>query len=100
MTEILVEFQVEQSPGNRQRRKETFTKEPLHCPACGKQSVWSDSCDDYYVGCGYFCLECRSMFYLPGSVCSVDDLKSEFQKAKLDALTKMLAPANNQGGDS
>jgi predicted RNA-binding Zn-ribbon protein involved in translation (DUF1610 family) len=32
--------------------------EKLHCPACGRRSVWGDDSDDYYHGRNYVCIDC------------------------------------------
>lgn len=43
----------------------TFEKQTLvYCPGCGsKEFIHMDNMDDYYVGCGYWCLKCSSIFH-------------------------------------
>jgi len=55
---------------------EQWDKADYYCPNCGKESVWSDDSDDYYLGCKYICSDCKVVFYLPIVVdAKKDDLK-------------------------
>ncbi len=42
---------------------ETYCKDSIHCPFCGKQEVWLEQGDgDYYYGSTEVCLDCGQQF--------------------------------------
>lgn len=56
-----------------------YNKTDIYCPNCGKQTVWIDTCDDYYSGFTGYCLSCHK------SHCNANDFYS-IDKATIDEL--------------
>lgn len=50
-------------------------EENIHCPCCGKKSVWSSDGYDYYLDNEHICIECNTSFYLP----SFNDIGKDIQ---------------------
>lgn len=46
--------------------KYTYQKS-IHCPDCGKLSVWASHEGDYYEGPTHLCTECNCDFTMPGN---------------------------------
>ena len=54
--------------------KSTFVLSDLHCPHCGKRSVWiEEGAGDFYEGSTHLCRNCRSHFSLPRLDLKVND---------------------------
>lgn len=84
MTEEIVK-RVTYRYGDRVDR-EAFALQPeLYCPSCGGKGLWEDTCDDYYQGCGYWCLACSSVSHLDSR-----PAKDDWDKARIEALRKAV----------
>lgn len=52
-----------------------WTKTDHFCVECGKQAVWENDCDDYYMGTDFCCAKCGAGFRHPSGPAASDDFK-------------------------
>jgi hypothetical protein len=77
-------FDVKYEAGHTYRETWTHNKD-IHCPACGKRTIWTEQSDgDYYQGPSSICISpgCGATFTMP----SFSILQSNEDKQRLDAL--------------
>lgn len=51
---------------------EIYERSEIYCPNCGKQTVWLDTNDDFYVGKTGLCLSCKHSHNCAGDFMSPD----------------------------